>query len=387
MFLPLKWLQKTLAALALATAIDASAAPETAPAPAPEKAAPIAPAPAQPAPAATAKPAAAGEKERPSPTPGVKFDPTVPGSWSLSARLGKDSAARAELLRDLTGPRQDKSEAPLTRAEAEALLDDPRAQGIYGDKTVAIVAPSMIQKQRSDHVDLLKIFLRPERVQKAVEFVLANREKLERAGKKHSVDPSVVVSILMWESKLGTVTGDFYAFNVFTSQAFFLDEANAVALSGKGPQGDKEKGLVDPARQADRVTTIKLRARNNLLALCRMAKGRSMDALEVKGSWAGALGFPQFMPASLRWAEDGDGDGKVDLFTIDDSIASIANYLDQHNFKADRQKAVWSYNHEDAYVKGVLAFADAVTEQTSGAAKKEAPAGPSPEKAKDEKKP
>ena len=95
--------------------------------------------------------------------------------------------------------------------------------------------------------------------------------------------------------------------------------------------------------------------------LVRQCAARNIDPLTVKGSWAGALGYPQFMPASLRWAEDGDGDRKIDLYTFDDSIASIARYLVEFGFARDREKAVWGYNHEAAYVSGVLAFADALT--------------------------
>jgi membrane-bound lytic murein transglycosylase B len=67
------------------------------------------------------------------------------------------------------------------------------------------------------------------------------------------------------------------------------------------------------------------------------------------------------MPASLRWAEDGNGDGKIDLFTMPDSIASVGRYLSAHGFPKDPKKAVWDYNHEDAYVEGVLAFASKLT--------------------------
>ena len=78
------------------------------------------------------------------------------------------------------------------------------------------------------------------------------------------------------------------------------------------------------------------------------------------------------MPASLRWAEDGDGDGKIDLFTFPDSIASIGRYLKDHGFgptPESQRKAVWGYNHEDAYVEGVLAFAKALKERKSATPK------------------
>jgi membrane-bound lytic murein transglycosylase B len=204
----------------------------------------------------------------------------------------------------------------------------------------------------------MAMFLKPERVQAGARFAREKQEVLARAEKAHGVDRYVVVGILMWESRLGQVTGDYVAFNAFVSQAYFAEEASAVALTRKG-----EKGLIDEARQVQRVNTIRERARKNLLALVRQCKARGMDPFAAKGSWAGALGFPQFMPASLRWAEDGDGDGKIDLFTFDDSIASVANYLEQHGYAKSAEKAVWAYNHEDAYVKGVLAFAQALREE------------------------
>ena len=96
------------------------------------------------------------------------------------------------------------------------------------------------------------------------------------------------------------------------------------------------------------------------MALVRQCKTRGIDPLTVKGSWAGALGFPQFMPASLRWAEDGNGDGKIDLFDMDDSIASVGRYLVERGLQEERRDAVCDYNHEEAYVQGVLAFAEAL---------------------------
>lgn len=284
------------------------------------------------------------------------YEPSVPASWTLAAKLGTGAPARAALVKDLTAKGGGPGETALTAEEAEAILDDPRAQLVYGDKTVSIVAPSMVSRHRQEHLDLMKLFLKPERLEAGKAFAKEYAARLEATEKKTGVDRHVIIGILMWESKLGTITGDYRAFNAFVSQAFFVDEASAVALA----RAD-EKKKASPEAQKRRVESIRQRARANLLALLRQCKTRGIDALEVKGSWAGALGFPQFMPASLRWADDGNGDGQIDLFNMDDSIASIGKYLQAHGFKEDRTKAVWGYNHEDAYVQGVLAFADALS--------------------------
>jgi membrane-bound lytic murein transglycosylase B len=285
------------------------------------------------------------------------------GGWRLSQKLGEASTARKTLLDELAmraPPLQDggsNGETPLTAAEAAAILDDPRAQPIYAEKTISIVAPSMPARHRQEHLDLMKLFLKPERLQAGAAFAKQQQAFLDAAETKWKVQREVMIAILMWESKLGTITGDYYSFNVFTSQAYFIDEANEAALAMK-----EEQKLYNPKLQQQRVETIRARAHMNLVALLRQCKTKKIDPLGVKGSWAGALGFPQFMPASLRWADDGDSDGKIDLFTMPDAIASIARYLNEHGFGESREKAVWEYNHEDAYVKGVLAYADALHE-------------------------
>jgi membrane-bound lytic murein transglycosylase B len=313
------------------------------------------------------------------------YDAGVPSTWRLSAKLGA-GPAREALIKDLgAGLRADGGiapgvgvgETPLTRAEVEALLADPRAELVYGDKTVSIVAPSMVKRHRQEHVDLMARFLQPERVQAGLQFRKDKEAVLSAVEKKTGVDREVIIGILMWESKLGTITGDFLAFNALASQAYFVEEANAVALAREplvpAPVAKKGKKVSEEELakwqaakeqaekvQRGRMEKIRERGRRNLVVLIRQCKTRGIDPLSVKGSWAGALGFPQFMPASLRWADDGNGDGKIDLFEMDDAIASVGRYLQEAGFKRSRRDAVYNYNHEQVYVDGVLAFADAL---------------------------
>lgn len=295
---------------------------------------------------------------------------TLPSTWTLSARLPPGSPEREALLAELTAelPNDPRAagEVALTRDEAQALLADPRAELVYGEKTVVIAAPSMLIKQRRDHLDMMKAFLAPERVEAGAAFARAHAPALDAAEKRHTVDREVIIAILMWETKLGTITGDWLAFNALTSQAFFAQLASAVAMS----KAD-ERRRTDAARQRQRVETIEKRAHRNLVALVRQCKAKGIDALAVKGSWAGALGYPQFMPDSLRWAEDGNGDGVIDLFNFDDAIASIGRYLAAHGWAKSHRDAVWGYNHEEAYVEGVLAYSAALEKKIAGP-------GPSP---------
>jgi membrane-bound lytic murein transglycosylase B len=85
-----------------------------------------------------------------------------------------------------------------------------------------------------------------------------------------------------------------------------------------------------------------------------------IDPVEIKGSYAGAMGISQFMPSNIpELAKDGNNDGSIDLFNHADAIASIAYFLKHHGWKPGisrkkAQKVVHHYNHSDQYVDAVL---------------------------------
>ena len=91
-------------------------------------------------------------------------------------------------------------ETALTREEAEALLADPRAALIYGDKTVSIVAPSMVKRHRQEHVDLMKRFLLPERVEAGAKFMKEKDAILSATEKKTGVDRQMIIRLLTLHS-------------------------------------------------------------------------------------------------------------------------------------------------------------------------------------------
>ena len=77
---------------------------------------------------------------------------------------------------------------------------------------------------------------------------------------------------------------------------------------------------------------------DELVAALQIVQAGHIRGKDMKSSWAGALGQPQFMPSSfLNYAADGNGDGKADIWTSEaDTIASIANYLKKHGWQAGR---------------------------------------------------
>jgi len=105
-------------------------------------------------------------------------------------------------------------------------------------------------------------------------------------------------------------------------------------------------------------------AYRELKALLRYTERERIDVLEITGSYAGAMGIPQFMPSNIsRYATDGNMDGRIDLFEHADAIASIASFLKGcgwyrgiDNKKA--KKVIRQYNPSSYYIDTILQVAE-----------------------------
>ncbi len=144
-------------------------------------------------------------------------------------------------------------------------------------------------------------------------FWEAHRDSLQRAQDRYGVPASLIVGVLGVESIYGQQTGRFRVIDVLCTLAFDFPSAHPRAQ----------------ARQAF--------FREELGAFLKLAQRDGMDPQSVRGSYAGALGWPQFMPGSwLRHAVDFDGDGRIDLFNSPvDAIGSVARYFQAYGWQRD----------------------------------------------------
>jgi len=97
-----------------------------------------------------------------------------------------------------------------------------------------------------------------------------------------------------------------------------------------------------------------------LTDLIRAAHVNHWDLLSIPGSSTGAIGLLQFEPENFYIAVDGDGDGTIDFFNLDDAILSLAHYLALHGYSNNPERAIYSYYGKDPhkyYMKAVLAYA------------------------------
>ncbi len=231
-------------------------------------------------------------------------------------------------------------------------LDKTYVSQTFADSRNAFL-PDVVRKiayLRKESPDIYQKFLRPEVAAQGRVYLDAHRTMLNQAEAQFGVAPEVIVAILTIESSLGNATGKYPVFNVFASLAV-MDT----------PEVAQELGL-DPALR-ERLHQKAAWARRELQIFLEYCATRHQDPYSICGSWAGAIGFCQFLPSSLKTCGvAAKGGGRVDLFTHDDAIFSVACYLHKSGFKlqnrASWRRAVYSYNHSEAYVDTVLTLAN-----------------------------
>ncbi|SLM31484.1 MltB [Desulfamplus magnetovallimortis] len=203
-------------------------------------------------------------------------------------------------------------------------------------------------------------FLSKKSINSAKQYLKSHAGDLENAQKIYGVDKTIITAIILVETRLGTYIGNRKVINTLSTMAALSDPAKREILWRSLPDDRKmEKSAFE--KKADKKSAW---AYEELKALLRFTSKEGVDPVSIKGSYAGAMGISQFMPSNvLTLAKDGNGDGKIDLFTHADAIHSIANYLKNYGWEPsiNRQKAhkvLYQYNHSNFYVDTLLKISD-----------------------------
>lgn len=152
--------------------------------------------------------------------------------------------------------------------------------------------------------DYRALFLTDKRIEGGLEFWQAHQAVLERAEREFGVPAQVMVAIIGVETFYGRNTGRWRVIDALTTLAFDHPPRSRFFRS------ELEHYLV-------------------------LARDNGQDVLSIRGSYAGAMGIPQFMPSSTRaYAVDFDGDGVIDLrASTADAIGSVASFLSKHGWQ------------------------------------------------------
>lgn len=156
-------------------------------------------------------------------------------------------------------------------------------------------------------------FIEPSRIEYGLRFWQDHQALLNIASRDSGVPAEYIVAIIGIESIYGRHMGSYNTFAALSTLAFDYPKIN-------------------PATDAKRKALF----RGELEALLLLARESNRDPLSYRGSYAGALGLPQFLPSSVRsFARDGDADQRIDLdISPADAIASVANFLKQHGWES-----------------------------------------------------
>ena len=154
-------------------------------------------------------------------------------------------------------------------------------------------------------VEYRPIFVNERRIREGTDFWIAHRQELDQASVRSGVAPEYLAAILGVETYYGRLTGSYRVLDALATLAFDY-----------------------PARAKF--------FRDELEQFLLLTRDARLNPLGVKGSYAGAMGAPQFMPSNYRrYAVDADANGRVDLWNSwSDVCASVGNYLKEHGWNA-----------------------------------------------------
>lgn len=188
----------------------------------------------------------------------------------------------------------------------------------------------------------------------------------EAFGREHGVDPNVVAAILYVETRCGAYTGNRVALRQLSRLAMINEPANLA----QNIQRLKIKEATDysPAEieriARERATYLHATFYPEVLAIFRLGAKVGINPAAIRGSSAGAFGLPQFLPSSyLRFAQDGNENGRVSLYEAPDAIHSTMHFLRENGWKPgipvqEKRAVLWQYNRSDPYIDTILLVAD-----------------------------
>jgi membrane-bound lytic murein transglycosylase B len=268
-----------------------------------------------------------------------------------AARATEEEQRKTELQNRLCADRE------LSCAYVSAILNDPRLT-IYHPPEPAVPPPSPVPKENERNPYFTRRFglLTSESLERCKEFIQAHLLAFDAAYQIYGVPKEIICGHLRIETDFGIST-----------------KLSPHPL-GAIPAIDRLVTMYvrKPSRKQPRNRFVKRQAfaLDELKDLLNASSKFGWDLFQIPGSSTGAIGLVQFEPSSFRFAVDGDGDGKIDLFDPEDAILSVAHFLVTRGWDDQaehQQRAIYAYygGHYDAdrnkyYMKAVLKYADEI---------------------------
>ena len=221
----------------------------------------------------------------------------------FAAVLSANESANKSVSDDVERRRQ----AFITEVSAKHHISAAELSGLLGKAVIKDDILASISKpveRTYDWMRYKRIFIQDSRIEAGQQFMLDNAQALSRAEERWGVPAEIITAIIGVETKYGSVMGKHRVIDALTTLAF------AYPKRAKFFRKELEHFLL-------------------------LAREQGVDPLQPVGSYAGAMGYGQFMPSSYRsYAVDFNGDGIADIWNNKtDAIGSVANYFAEHGWR------------------------------------------------------
>ncbi len=234
-------------------------------------------------------------------------------------------------LADANTDRATQQEAFIKNMQTQYGFDHAKLKALLDEAVVSQSILNAISKPAEKKLvwhQYRDLFIQEKRIKEGVDFWQQNSEKLRQAEKEFGVPAEIIIAIIGVETFYGRITGSYRVIDALHTLAFYYPK---------------------------RASFFKKELAQFLL----LAREQGFDPLSLKGSYAGAMGLPQFISSSYRhYAIDYDGDGVINIWNNNnDVIGSVANYLAEHGWQQDKpiikRVAVQGKNYKQYINKGL----------------------------------
>lgn len=213
------------------------------------------------------------------------------------------------------------AEVPASEQLKQDFIKQQQSQGFSQEEVESFLASAQKNQAVLDAISspweakpwhqYYPIFLTEKRLEAGLNFWQQHEQTIAHAAKTYDVDPQIIVAIIGIETFYGGYMGKYPVIDALYTLGFYYPP---------------------------RATFF----RGEFAKLMTLLKEEQLNKETLLGSYAGAMGYGQFIPSSyLAYAVDFDGDGKRDLLgSVDDAIGSVANYFHRHGWKAGEPVAL-----------------------------------------------
>lgn len=251
---------------------------------------------------------------------------------------------------------------PLISKLADTGLDKAWLETQFNRPCVSLDTQGMVLRLtvRESKINYAQ-FLDPGPINDTKVFLKKHAAAFNRAHTVQQVPAELIAAILLLETRLGTYLGQFQTLRILASHALGgTPTVAAITWQNLPPAERKIRTKESVANALGKYSSWFF---GELKAFLEYLKQTGKDPCQVVGSYTGAIGLCQFQPSNLKpYGQDGNADGKVDLFQIEDAIMSVGAYLKQHGWRdglseAQKITVLKTYNNSTPYAQTLLEIA------------------------------